>query len=71
MHPSEVLQVGDSVNVRVLKIDFERRESHSALKTLMMILGVKAMATFTIEVSTAHKSQSLKGFGAIVELLLV
>ena len=68
-HPSEVLKVGDSVKVRVVKIDLQQKRLSLSLKDINEDPWVQFSSQFSAGQLTTGTVTNLKGFGAIVELI--
>ena len=67
-HPSDILSVGDKVNVRLAKIDLNSKRLSLSLKHVEDDPWVKTKDLIVVGATLAAKVISLKGFGAIVEL---
>jgi small subunit ribosomal protein S1 len=67
-HPSEILQVGDEVEVKVLKFDNEKERVSLGLKQLKTDPWEQVAAGFTVGAKTRGKIVSLADYGAFVEL---
>ncbi len=67
-NPSELLTLGDVVDVRVLEIDTEKRRLSLSIKSLEADPWRAVMDDFKEGSEHEVQVQSLKGFGALVEL---
>ncbi|SMF20603.1 S1 RNA-binding domain-containing protein [Pseudobacteriovorax antillogorgiicola] len=67
-HPSDIVSVGDQVNVRLLNIDEANKRISLSLKHVDDDPWVKAKELLIEGQSTTGQVISLKGFGAILEL---
>ena len=68
MHPSEVVKVGDTVNVRILSINMETRKISLSLKNIEDDPWHDIESRLPIDSVTTGTVESLKGFGAIISL---
>jgi small subunit ribosomal protein S1 len=67
-HPSEILNVGDEIDVKVLKFDNEKERVSLGLKQLKEDPWEAASAAFTVGKKVKGKVVSLTDYGAFVEL---
>lgn len=67
-HPSEVLTVGDEVNVKVLKFDRERNRVSLGMKQLEADPWTTIAASFPVGSEVAGKVANLTDYGAFVEI---
>ncbi len=67
-HPSEVLHEGDTINVKVLKVDRERQRISLGLKQLLPDPWTQAASKYHEGDIVEGKVVRLTGFGAFVEL---
>ena len=68
-HASDLLSVGDTVNVRILKIDSEQKRLSLSLKDIGADPWAKAEQELTVGSTVKGTVTNLKGFGALVEVL--
>jgi small subunit ribosomal protein S1 len=67
-HPSEILNVGDEIDVKVLKFDNEKERVSLGLKQLKADPWEAVAADFTVGKKVKGKVVSLTDYGAFVEL---
>lgn len=67
-HPSEVLKVGDEIDVKVLKFDNEKERVSLGLKQLKADPWEAVQAQYAVGTKTKGKIVSLTEYGAFVEL---
>ena len=67
-HPSEVLKVGDEIQVKVLKYDNEKERVSLGLKQLQADPWDSVKAAFPVSAKVSGKIISLAEYGAFVEL---
>jgi small subunit ribosomal protein S1 len=67
-HPSEILNVGDEIDVKVLKFDNEKERVSLGLKQLKPDPWESVAAEFTVGKKVKGKVVSLTDYGAFVEL---
>ncbi len=67
-HPSEILNVGDEIEVKVLKFDNEKERVSLGLKQLKPDPWEAVAAEFTVGKKTKGKVVSLTDYGAFIEL---
>jgi small subunit ribosomal protein S1 len=67
-HPSEILKVGDTVQVRIIDIKAAEQKLSLSLKNIDEDPWAKAEEKFANGALFTGKVQSLKGFGAFVEI---
>ncbi|MGZ3722556.1 MAG: 30S ribosomal protein S1, partial [Bdellovibrionales bacterium] len=67
-HPSEILNVGDEIEVKVLKFDNEKERVSLGLKQLKADPWEAASAEFTVGKKVSGKVVSLTDYGAFLEL---
>lgn len=67
-HPSEILNVGDEIDVKVLKYDQEKERVSLGLKQLQADPWESVVARFPVGTKTKGKIVSLAEYGAFVEL---
>jgi small subunit ribosomal protein S1 len=67
-HPSEVLNVGDEINVKVLKFDRERNRVSLGMKQLEADPWSKIAADFPVGAEVPGKVANLTDYGAFVEI---
>jgi small subunit ribosomal protein S1 len=67
-HPSEILNVGDEIDVKVLKFDNEKERVSLGLKQLKADPWEAVAAEFTVGKKVKGKVVSLTDYGAFVEL---
>lgn len=67
-HPSEILNVGDEIDVKVLKYDQEKERVSLGLKQLQADPWESVIAQFPVGTKTKGKIVSLADYGAFVEL---
>ena len=68
-HASDILAVGDQVNVRILKIDSENKRLSLSLKDIDADPWVKAEKELVVGTTVKGQVTNLKGFGALVEVM--
>lgn len=68
LHPSEVVSVGDKVDVRVLSVDIHKQKISLSLKNVENDPWTAARGIIETNASIEGTVTSLKGFGAIIEL---
>lgn len=68
-HPSEVLKVGDTVQVRIIDIKNAEQKMSLSLKNIDEDPWAKAEEKYASGTLFTGKVQSLKGFGAFVEIV--
>ena len=66
--PSELLALGDNIDVRILEIDTEKRRLSLSIKSLDADPWQAILSEFKEGSEHEVQVQSLKGFGALVEL---
>lgn len=66
---SQLLSLGDMVTVRVLELDTEKRRLSLSLRSLQEDPWLQVLANFKVGKECELKVQSLKSFGALVELV--
>ena len=67
-HPSEILQVSDEIEVKVLKFDNEKERVSLGLKQLKADPWEEVVAEFTVGKKCKGKVVSLADYGAFIEL---
>ncbi len=67
-HPSEVLQVGDEIDVYILRLDHERKRISLSLKRLQPDPWLLVQETLAVDQLVAGTVTSLADFGAFVAL---
>ena len=67
-HPSDILAVGDKINVKVLKFDRERERVSLGLKQITPDPWLDVESKYPIESKVTGKVVSLTDYGAFVEL---
>ncbi|PIU01181.1 MAG: 30S ribosomal protein S1 [Bdellovibrionales bacterium CG10_big_fil_rev_8_21_14_0_10_45_34] len=67
-HPSEILTVGQELEVKVLKYDNEKERVSLGLKQMQADPWESAIQTYTVGTKTTGKVVSLTDYGAFVEL---
>ncbi|MBX2988958.1 MAG: 30S ribosomal protein S1 [Bdellovibrionaceae bacterium] len=67
-HPSEMLNVGDEIDVKVLKYDQEKERVSLGLKQLQADPWESVVARFPVGAKTKGKVVSLADYGAFVEI---
>ena len=67
-HPSEILKVGDEIDVKVLKFDNEKERVSLGLKQLKADPWEAVQAQYVVGTKTKGKIVSLTEYGAFVEL---
>lgn len=67
-HPSEILNVGDEIDVKVLKYDQEKERVSLGLKQLQADPWESVVSRFPVGTKTKGKIVSLAEYGAFVEL---
>jgi len=67
-HPSELLKVGDSVEVKVLKLDLETKKINLGIKQTHVDPWTMVESKFKVEQIVDGKVTNVKKFGAFVEL---
>lgn len=67
-HPNEILKVGDSVNVRIIDIKTAEQKLSLSLKNIEADPWANAEAKYASGTTFTGTVQSLKGFGAFVEI---
>jgi len=67
-HPSEILKVGDSVEVKVLKLDLETKKINLGIKQTRPDPWSMAESKFSVGQIVKGKVTNVKKFGAFVEL---
>ncbi len=68
MHPSDIVKVGDQVNVRILQFDRGMRKISLSLKDIDKDPWLEAEKKYRKDTIVTGKVVSLKDFGAIIEL---
>lgn len=68
-HPQEILKVGDTVNVRVLDIQTAQQKLSLSLKNVEEDPWFNIEERFPVQAKVNGTVQSLKGFGAFVQLV--
>ncbi|MFK5925673.1 MAG: 30S ribosomal protein S1 [Desulfuromusa sp.] len=67
-HPSDILAVGDKINVKVLKFDKEKERVSLGLKQIAPDPWLDVAAKYPIETKVTGKVVSLTDYGAFIEL---
>ena len=67
-HPSDILVVGDKINVKVLKFDKEKERVSLGLKQITPDPWLDVEAKYPIETKVTGKVVSLTDYGAFIEL---
>jgi len=67
-HPSDILAVGDKVNVKVLKFDKEKERVSLGLKQIAPDPWLDVQTKYPIETKVTGKVVSLTDYGAFIEL---
>lgn len=67
-HPSDILAVGDTINVKVLKFDKEKERVSLGLKQIAPDPWLDVEAKYPIEAKVTGKVVSLTDYGAFIEL---
>lgn len=67
-HPSELVQVGDEIEVKVLKFDNEKERVSLGMKQLKPDPWDRVVTEFTVGKKTKGKVVSLADYGAFIEL---
>lgn len=67
-HPSDILAVGDTINVKVLKFDKEKERVSLGLKQITPDPWLDVEAKYPIEAKVTGKVVSLTDYGAFIEL---
>lgn len=67
-HPSELFNVGDEINVRILSLDLERERVSLGMKQLSEDPWASAIAKYPVGSRISGKVVSLTDYGAFVEL---
>ncbi|MCD6581739.1 MAG: 30S ribosomal protein S1 [Desulfuromusa sp.] len=67
-HPSDILAVGDKINVKVLKFDKEKERVSLGLKQIAPDPWLDVAAKYPIETKVVGKVVSLTDYGAFIEL---
>jgi small subunit ribosomal protein S1 len=67
-HPSELFNVGDEINVRILSLDLERERVSLGMKQLSEDPWASAIAKYPVGPRISGKVVSLTDYGAFVEL---
>ncbi len=67
-HPSDVLAIGDKINVKILKYDRERERVSLGLKQITPDPWLEVETTYPVNARVSGKVVSLTDYGAFVEL---
>lgn len=67
-HPSDILAVGDKINVKVLKFDKDKERVSLGLKQISPDPWLDVQAKYPVEGKVAGKVVSLTDYGAFIEL---
>ncbi|HOT74435.1 MAG TPA: S1 RNA-binding domain-containing protein [Candidatus Wallbacteria bacterium] len=67
-HPSELLKVGDSIEVKVLKLDLETKKINLGIKQTHVDPWTMVESKFKVDQIVEGKVTNVKKFGAFVEL---
>ncbi len=67
-HPSDILAVGDKINVKVLKFDREKERVSLGLKQITPDPWLDVVAKYPVEAKVTGKVVSLTDYGAFIEL---
>jgi len=67
-HPSDILAVGDKINVKVLKFDREKERVSLGLKQISPDPWLDVQAKYPVESKVSGKVVSLTDYGAFIEL---
>lgn len=67
-HPSDVLAIGDKINVKILKYDRERERVSLGLKQITPDPWLEVETAYPVEARVSGKVVSLTDYGAFVEL---
>jgi len=67
-HPSDIISVGDKINVKVLKFDREKERVSLGLKQIAPDPWLDVQAKYPVEAKVTGKVVSLTDYGAFIEL---
>ena len=67
-HPSDILAVGDKINVKVLKFDRDKERVSLGLKQITPDPWLDVIAKYPVETKVTGKVVSLTDYGAFIEL---
>jgi len=67
-HPSDIIAVGDKINVKVLKFDREKERVSLGLKQIAPDPWLDVQAKYPVEAKVTGKVVSLTDYGAFIEL---